>query len=316
MAHLTTDALAHFERHHGVASLDHLVELGVSRHTVKRLCELGTLEPVLQGAYRLRGSELTELTRCAAVCIAHPDSAIAGPTAGRLWGFRRLPRDQRIHTLSPPHSHPTVAPWVRPYRTAAFHDEDLVRRPDGITVTSRPRTAADLARFLDDTDLRSVIEQAMHDGPHSVEEMRRVAADWMSPRRRWIRRYLMILDRRVDGAAAESHPETELGDALAQAGVRGLVRQYAVDLPEYGRARFDLAVPELCWAIEVDVFPTHAETAGRLADRRRDVAAAQLGWTVSRVPPSGFGDALPATVAGLVARFHQLVQSGPRSGER
>ena len=35
--------------------------------------------------------------------------------------------------------------------------------------------------------------------------------------------------------------------------------------------------------------------------------AARLGWTTTRVPPSGFGDALPTTVADLVARYHELL---------
>ena len=82
--------------------------------------------------------------------------------------------------------------------------------------------------------------------------------------------------------------------------MRGLVRQHPVELPGYGRARFDLAVVELRWAIEVDVHPTHRETAGVLSDRRRDDAAARSGWTISRVGPAELFDAFDRTVAELV----------------
>lgn len=319
MAHLTREALAHFETHHGIASLAQLEDLGVGLHAVKRLNHLGNIEQVLQGAYRLRGVPLTELGRCAAVCIAHPESAIAGPTAGRLWNFRRIPPDLRIHTLSPPHSHPTVAPWVNPYRTAAFHPEDVIRRNEGIVVTSRPRTALDLGRYLSSIDQLSVIEQAMRDGGHSIEEMRRVAVDWISPQRPWLGRYLELLDRRLDGGEADSHPETLVGDALVRAGVRGLVRQHSIELPGYGRARFDLAVPELQWAIEVDVFPTHQETAGRRSDEQRDLAALGLGWRVTRLDEAKLGAALDSTIADLIGLYenlkvsHRLRQTG---GER
>jgi very-short-patch-repair endonuclease len=304
MSSLTARALAHFERHHGIASIEQLVASGVSRSLIKRLQRDGLIEQVLQGAYRLRGQPLTELGRMVAVCTAHPGHVIAGPSAGRLLGFRRLPADLRIHTISPPHSQPTRAPWVKPYRTAAIHAGDIVRRPDGILHTSRPRTALDLSRFLTlDADLLSVIEQAMSDGHYSVDDMCSVAVDWRSPRRSWLGRYLRLLDRRVAGGAAESHPELLLGDSLTAAGVVGLSRQFPIELPGYGSARFDLAVPRLRWAIEVDVFPTHAETAGRQSDERRDRAAQLLGWSVTRLGPESFDERLGATVAWLVTEF-------------
>lgn len=301
MVALPAAVLDHFEDHHGIASRSRLLELGLTDEAIKRLRSLGLIEPVLQGADRWRGQPLTELGRCAAVCAAHPGHVISGPTAGRLWGFRRLPPDRRIHVLAPPAANPTRAGWVVPYRTAAIDlDRDVVERPDGILVTSRARTTLDLARWLGDLDLLSVIEQAMHDGSHTVEEMRAVAVDWRSPRRRWLERYLSALRRVLPGRPAESHDEVRLGAALAAAGLTGLERQYLVDLPGYGIARFDLAVPDRRWAIEVDGFPTHRETAGRRQDRRRDRAAQRAGWTVTRLGPEQLGEALDATVAALI----------------
>jgi len=206
--------------------------------------------------------------------------------------------------LAPPASHPTVSSWVVPYRTAAFHPEDVVRRPDGIAVTSRGRTALDLARFVSVTDLLSIIEQVLRDGKHDDDDLRAVAVDWMSPQRPWIRRFLELLDGRLRGGPAESHGEAVLGQALDSAGLIGLERQHRIDLPGYGPARFDLAVPSVRLAIEVDLHPTHSETAGRCRDTARDVAAGELDWTVERVIDDHFGANLPATVRrilGLVA---------------
>jgi hypothetical protein len=59
-----------------------------------------------------------------------------------------------------------------------------------------------------------------------------------------------------------------VGEALTAAGVRGLVRQFEIDIPGYGPARFDLAIPKLCLAIEVDIFPNNDETIGNIRDRR------------------------------------------------
>lgn len=304
MPQFTRAALAHFESHHGVASSRDLADLGLSSHAIRTLVAAGNLESILPNAYRLPAVPFDEPARCAAVCAAHPEVVISGPTAGRLWDLRRLPPDRRIHVLAPPASQPTVVSWVVPYRTAAFHHDDVHVRADGIRVTGRARTALDLARTLPPADLLSVIEQAMHDGRLTPDEMRRVAVDWISPRRPWLRRYLGVLDRRVSGGAAESHYEVMLGDALTAAGIRGLVRQFVIDLPGYGPARFDLAVPRLRWAIEVDVFPTHQETAGRDADSWRDRAAREVGWIVDRVIRSDFGDSMAGTVGRLVTAHH------------
>jgi very-short-patch-repair endonuclease len=303
MAHFTRAALAHFAAHHGVASSAELARCGLTDHDVRTLVSAGNLELVVRGAYRLPAVPLDELSRCAAVCGAH-GVVISGVTAGRLWGFRRLPTDRRIHVIAPPGARRLSSRWVVPYRTAAIHARDVERRLDGIVVTSRPRTALDLARVLAPIDLLSVIEQAMLDGGHSQDEMRRVAVDWMSPRRPWLRRYLEILDRRTGGGAAESHDEVVVGDLLAAAGVVGLVRQFPIELPGVGSVRFDLAVPALRWAIEVDMFPTHRQTAGRRADRRRDEAAGTIGWLVERITPDHVGAARGSTIDRLVGSYH------------
>lgn len=303
MSLFTPEALRHFATHHGIATFDTLIESGMSRHVIDRLQRAGNLLAVLPGTYRLPAVPFDEPARCVAMCAAHPEVAIAGPTAGRLWGFRRIPRDLRVHVLAPPHSHPTNAAWVAAYRTAAVHPEDVEARPDGIVLTSRARTALDLARYVGREDLSSIVEQAIADGGLTVDDLRRTAVDWISPRRPWLRVFLELLDRRLPGGPAESHGEVVLGDALRAAGVRGLVRQFQIDLPGYGPARFDLAVPAAAWAIEIDLFPTHREPVGRRNDRWRDEAAARIGWTVSRVSPDDFGAALDATVHRLRALY-------------
>ena len=305
MAQITPAALEHFASHHGIASASDLESAGLSPHTIRSLATDGVLQQVLRGAYRLPSVPLDELVRCTAVCVAHPDVVICGPTAGRIWGFRRLPADRRIHVLGPPGSRPTIATWVIPYRTVAFHPEDVRFRRDGIVVTSRQRTALDLARTLNPTNLLSVIEQAMGDGKLTDDDMRRVAVDWISPQRPWLRAYLQVLDRRLEGGAADSHYEVLLGDSLIAAGLSDLVRQFSIDLPEYGPARFDLAVPKLRWAIEVDVFPTHNETAGRRSDAWRDASAKEIGWEVDRVVERDFGPALADTVRRLTGSYRR-----------
>jgi hypothetical protein len=183
VAHLTPQAHAVFARQHGAASVQQLLDAGMSHRQLRHLQQSGALDLVLRGAYRTPSAPLTELGRCAAVCLARADVAIAGPTAGRLWGFRRLPSDRRIHVLAPRASNPAIAKWVVAYHTDARHEHDVIERDDGIRVTSRARTAFDLARWLTPDDLLSVIEQAAHDGGQSNDDFLEVAAEWLSPQR-------------------------------------------------------------------------------------------------------------------------------------
>jgi len=284
MTKLPADAHRLMSRQHGVASTSQLSETGLSPRQIQHLADTGQLIHLRRGAYASPSAEISELARCAALCLARPDLTIAGPTAGRIWSFRHVSPDRRIHVIAPPHAQPASDRATSVYRTAAIHLEDVIVRPDGIRVTSRARTALDLARHLEPQRLLSIIEQAMRDGGVTDSDMRRTAIDWISPRRPWISKFLGQLDRRVPGKAADSKPEVDLGQALLEAGVRGIERQVSIDLPGYGPARFDLAVPDLRWAIEVDVHPSHEEHGGAASDRRRDAGAVALDWLVSRVP--------------------------------
>ncbi len=235
MTHLGSAVHQLFARQHGVASIDQLIGAGLTHRQVEYLGHRGDLVSVIRGAYRTPSVALDELSRCAAVSLAHPLVAVSGPTAGRLWGFRRVSADRRIHVVAPRHWRATAATWCVAYRTDAIRREDVVERPDAIRVTSRARTALDLSRHLrSDDDLLSVIEQAAFDGGLRDGDLRAVAVDW-APRRPFARRFLRQLDRRLANGAAESEPEVYVGEALRQAGVEGLVRQHRIDLPGYGR---------------------------------------------------------------------------------
>ena len=307
MTHLTSSAHRFFARQHGIASVSQLRSSGLSPRAIERLEQVGAIELVLRGAYRTASVELDDLGRCSAVCLARPNTVVAGPTAGRLWDLRRLPHDRRIHVIAPPASNPAIARWVVPYRTAAIHPHDVVERSDGIRVTTRERTAFDLARHLDPDSLLSVIEQVMRDGQLDEPAMRAVAVDWISPQRPWAWSYLRQLDRRLSGGAAESHPEVVVATALDAAGVHGLVRQFELRIPGYGPARFDLAIPRLRWAIEIDVFPTHDETIGRARDRRRDAAASSAGWITHRLDRRTYETDLDRWIVATTAMHRSLL---------
>jgi hypothetical protein len=313
MSHLPRAVHAMLRRQHGVISSVQLREAGLSSRQVRSLVVRGDLVTGLRGTYRSPSVPTDEVSRCAEVCLARSALAIAGPTAGRLWAWRRVQGDQRVHVIGPPASNPAIAAWVVPYRTAAIEPErDIVRRGDGIALTSPARTALDLARSLGPADLGSVIEQAMARHGLSEQDLIDVAIDLRSPRRPWVEAFLRQLGRRLPGGAADSHPEVRVGNGLRDRGVRHLVRQYRIQLPSYGTARFDLAVPRRLWAIEVDVFPEHEETSGIASDERRDDAAEQVGWTVSRISEPDYVHRLQSRLDELAALYRTLLPAAHR----
>lgn len=309
MAHLPPVVYEWLRTQHGVVSVEQLAIAGVSRGDLKRLVTTGELRGALRGVYRSPVAPVDELSRCAEVCIARRDLAISGPTAARLHGVRRVAGDKRIHVLAPPASNPAIARWVVPYRTAAIDsDLEVVRRPDGIRLTTPARTAFDLTRHLSDDALLSVIEQTIAEHGVGAQDLYALADRWMTRGRPWIRTFVRQLDRRLPGGAADSDPEIRVANGLRARGVRGLVRQHKLVLPGGRPASFDLAVPELNWAIEVDRHPAHEESSGVASDERRDTAAEAIGWTVSRITAADYELRLAARLDELAASYHQLRQ--------
>lgn len=305
MTHLSADAHALLARQHGVISVAQLHAAGLTGRNIKTLEARGDLASVVRGVYRTPSVSLDELSRCAAVCLGREHAVVAGPTAGRLWGLRRIPRDQRVHVIVPPASNPSIESWVCAFRTASIDAIDIVERPDGIRLASRARTVLDLSRFIDGDDLLSVSEQAMLDGRLTLNEMYAVAQPWETTRRPWVRRYLDQLTRHLPGGPSESHAESRIGLALRDRGVHGLVRQFVLDTPQR-RIRFDLAVPDLRWAIEIDIFPTHEQTVGRAEDRRRDRAALRMGWSTTRISRNEYERSFESTIRRIHSTYVTL----------
>ncbi len=305
MTYLPVDAHRLFARQHGVATLQQLEAAGLTRHQIETLRSNGALAQNIRGAYRSPSAPVTELMRCTEICLAHSEAVIGGPTAGRLHDFRLLPADRRVHITAPRNSHPiTTQPGVVTFHSDTVRPADAHRRRDGIRVMSPGRTAMDLARFVTNHTLRSVIEQAMHDSDLDEVDMLLIGTDFVQ-RRPWVRCFMEAVGSRVAGGPAESHAEVVVGEGLARRGVLRLVRQHPLDLGDHS-IRFDLAVPELNWAIEVDVFPTHQGTAGALADRRRDIAAARFGWSVTRISRADHERRLSGRLDEIAAIHHEL----------
>jgi very-short-patch-repair endonuclease len=299
MSSLDRHALEWLHDHHATISSEALRVSGVTLDQRNNLVHGGLLVRVVDGAYALGAVDVGELERCAALCTSRPELVVAGPTAGRLWGLRRAPQDGLIHVIAPPHSHPCRAPWVRAYRTPLLAEEEIVHRADGIRLTSPPRTVVDLTRYVEPVALESAIEHVLARRMCTPATLARTARQLATPGRPWVRRFLAVLEQRHPGAAAESEWELRVCNALLQRGVPDLERQVWRELPGYGRARFDIAIPDLRWALEIDIHPDHGLEGGA-ADKRRDRCARAIGWETERVGEHDLVTSFEPTIGDLV----------------
>jgi very-short-patch-repair endonuclease len=302
---LTREALAWAAGHHNTMSTIVLRSCGVTRAQQRKLITEGILERISDGVYRFTGASADELSLCSAAC-SHPIGlVVAGPTAGRLWGLRRLPKDDLVHVIAPPATNPISAPWLAPYRTSMLDPGDIVYRDDGIALTSPPRTAVDLCRWLSVDDLRSVIDQIEHEHKGSAATMRRVATMLDTPGRPWARRFLDVLDDRAAGRAPESHGESRVLAALRARGLVDVEPQRWLDLPGWGRIRLDAAVDRIRWGIEIDGHGDHFTELGAARDRDRDLICDAIGWRVSRIATVSLQRAFRTSIDRLMAVYYR-----------
>ena len=97
-----------------------------------------------------------------AIACAVTGGVVCFPTAGVVWALRKSPRVSDVSVVIAEGRRVDPVPGVRIVRSCDLPDCDLVRRPDGIAITSPPRTAFDAAWTLSNDDLESLIEHGIH----------------------------------------------------------------------------------------------------------------------------------------------------------
>jgi hypothetical protein len=284
MNDLTPAALSTFAAHHGVATTTLLRIAGIGKRPLARLVADRLVTRVSERVYRLAGTPRTLEQRCVELCFAHPRGFVTGPTAGMLRALRRLGSVSGIHFAVPHGHHVDVADGVRLRQTTKILPWHVERRPDGLVMASPARLAFDLSVDLTPLDHVSAVEQLISQHRLSPADLRRIGQELTHPARRGSAQFVAMLAARLDGGAAESHAEVVVGRSLVIRGVP-VVAQYPVVLPGGRRIRFDLAVPMVKWAVEVDGFDDHFQLLGGTSDRRRDRKSHVAGWQVERVSP-------------------------------
>ena len=301
MSVLTAAVRDWFATHHGVAHRTELLDLGVTEHQLKWARRSGVLVTHGRSVYRLAGAPATTDQRMALACAAAPDVVVSHRSAGRLWGLRRLGRDDRLHVTIGGRSNRRV-PGVVVHRSFRMDAVDVIERDDGIRLTSPPRTAFDLAAVLHDDALASIIEQLLHEERCAVPTLFATGRRLGERGRTGSARFARVLQSRPAVLKpAASDLELRLERALRRRRAARPVRQHPLQLPSGEVVHPDFYWPVQREALEVDHVTWHGGKLDLTYDKRRDRQLWRLGVHVTRVTDDEIRHHLGRVVADIGA---------------
>ena len=284
---------------HGVVTKSELIADGFTEHTIRRQVTAGTLVRMHSGVYRPATTPESFETRCAAACLADPAVAVTAISAGKLWGFRPIPRHD-VPIVVTSHDQPRLARGVIVRRSTTLPADHITQRDDGIRLVTPPRAWFDCARDLDDEWFERLTEWVLdrHATVPTLWGMRRT----MTRRGRdGSARVNRVLSRRPTWQKpADSGLELKVLRALEARGVGPIVRQFAIKLPSGVVVHADGAIPALRWAVEIDHVTWHGGRINAQDDKARDRALRRLGWQVDRVTDEDVRLRFRATIDELV----------------
>jgi very-short-patch-repair endonuclease len=275
-----------------VADLD---RTAVSARTRATALDSGLLSKVHRNVYRVASHEETFEQRCVAACLAAPHAALSGPTAGRLMGLRKTWTND-VHIIS---KRTVLLFGVVAHRSTFLTPGDVHER--GPLRLLRPaRLVCDLASFLDDDDLESVIEQMLDKRIVQLSTARQLARDFVRSGRNGSARLARVLDSRPNWRRpVDSDLELRLLKAMQRRGL-DLTPQFRVLLDSGHQVSLDLAVPALKFGVEVDHVTWHGGRLETQRDKVRDREVMRLGWTVARVTDEDIARRLDETASQLM----------------
>jgi hypothetical protein len=227
--------------------------------------------------------------RCRGAALLLPNgAAIGGHSAAAWFGAPFAATFDPVTVISPPTLEWKGPRGVRVHRSRSRFD--VVHDPDGVPVTTAPRTAWDLAALEPLGTAVAALDAMVRAGHVELADLSAMAVagtgQWGVAK---VRRAFALVDPR-----AQSAPESKVRVALVLAGLRP-IPQYEVcggDHPVH----VDLGFPEARIAIEYEGdYHFHGDQIVR--DDARYARLRALGWTVIRLAAADLRD-----LAAVVAR--------------
>jgi very-short-patch-repair endonuclease len=217
----------------------------------------------------------------AAACARNSAALVGFTTAGQEWAMRRM-KDASAHILVPHGCSPELEGLIV-HRCRRIDPVDIVERPDGIRLTSPPRTLFDSADLIGKEATLSVLEQLLDEQRITLGTVTDTFERLYHPRRPGSKTMLAVIRSRVDWRAAlQSDLEVRVLTEIERQRVPPPEPQFRVDVGR-GYVIIDFAWPAVRLAVEVDHPAWHAGSLESHRDKTRDRKLATLGWVTSRI---------------------------------
>ncbi len=296
MAHIPSQCSSLARVQHGLITAAQLTGAGITPYRRRRLLEADVLAAVHAGIYRFVAAAVTLEQRCLAACLAVPDAAISGSTAGQLLKLRRMgngPVHLMVHTRTVELDDAIV------HRTNQLGPLDVTTRSDEIRVLTPARLAFDLARFLDDAEFESVIEQMLDRRIVRIPDLYAASRRLRRTGRNGSARFDRVIARRPTWAKPMgSDYEVRLLRSLREQGIE-LTPQLRVELSNGAVIHLDGGDHGRRFGVEVDHHTWHGGRVAGDYDKWRTRQLLRLGWVVPRIPDSEIDADLPRVVSEL-----------------
>jgi Transcriptional regulator, AbiEi antitoxin len=300
-----------FGAQYNVASVEQLVDLGLSVSTINRARRRGVLSVVVPGVVRLAGSaEPFESKAMALLLRTSSKTFLSGPTAGALWGLRGMPTSRVELTLPelertrrrPGWAKLVYASWIDP-------DVDFEVRSDGLRVARPLRMLFGLAGQFNQHRFERAAEDAWHRKLVTPEE----AADYLATVRRSGRGGVTRFETWLQKAERQRRPsatglEQDFIDMIRCAGLPEPERQHPLTLRNGVTIHIDVAWPDVRLGIEPGHTWWHGGDLRQRADQARVRRCNELGWLIIPYDEQA-ADGRESTIAELAQIYRERVRT-------
>ena len=273
---------AWFSTHLGIISAARLVEFGCGDRNIAHMVDRHELVTMMPGVFRSAQWPCNREQVMAAACARNAAALIGFTTGGQVWGLRRM-IDPKIHVLVPHGCSPEMKGIVV-HRCRRIDPIDVVQRPDGIRLTSPPRTLFDSADMIGIDAATSVLEQLLNEQRITFGTVSDTLQRLYHPNRPGSKTMLHVIrSRPAWRAALQSDLEVRVLEEISKQGLPMPVTQFPMRLPGGRDIAIDFAWPNVKLAVEVDHPAWHDGAVDSHADKGRDRKLATIGWTSARI---------------------------------
>ena len=264
-----------------MASIEQLLDLDVSKSTLRRARQHGVLSTILPGIVRLTGSPETFASRAMALQLhSGDDSYVSGFSAGALYGLREMPR--RIVEVTVPEMQRYVMPtWGRLHRSSWIDLDARRGQPRQLATGVTAADAVPVGGRVQPVPLPASRRGLLAPPLVTPDD----AATYLAAIRRQGRTGVKRFEHWLEQTSLRTRPsqsglELDVLEAVLRAGLPEPERQFPLALRTGEVIHLDLAWPNARLGVEPGHTWWHGGNVGMERDEARRGACAEVGWLI------------------------------------